>query len=97
MNGVVDAYAVKKLHVHPVPFDYTVNVLRAFILFPLTAMSGASLAEAWRGSRRTVVVVAALSPAAYILVLFAMNLAPLSRVAPARELSLLHYVGDERR
>jgi drug/metabolite transporter (DMT)-like permease len=33
--------------------------------------------------------VALLSPAAYILVLYAVTLAPLSHVAPARELSML--------
>jgi drug/metabolite transporter (DMT)-like permease len=33
--------------------------------------------------------VAALSPLAYILVLYAMTLAPVSLVAPARELSML--------
>ena len=34
-------------------------------------------------------MMAVLSPAAYVLVLYAMTLAPVSRVAPMRELSML--------
>jgi drug/metabolite transporter (DMT)-like permease len=36
-----------------------------------------------------VLTVATLGPLAYILVLYAMTLAPLSHVAPAREVSML--------
>jgi drug/metabolite transporter (DMT)-like permease len=39
--------------------------------------------------RGVLVTVAVLSPAAYILVLWAMTIAPLSLVAPAREISIL--------
>jgi drug/metabolite transporter (DMT)-like permease len=38
---------------------------------------------------RPAVVVAVLGPIGYILVLFAMRIAPISHVAPARELSTL--------
>ena len=39
--------------------------------------------------RKPVIVVSVLGPLGYILVLFAMRLAPVSHVAPARELSTL--------
>jgi drug/metabolite transporter (DMT)-like permease len=43
----------------------------------------------WHAYRRQVLGVALLSPLAYILVLFALAHAPVSYVAPARELSIL--------
>jgi drug/metabolite transporter (DMT)-like permease len=43
----------------------------------------------WREQRREVLIVALLSPLAYILVLFALTMAPVSLVAPARELSIV--------
>jgi drug/metabolite transporter (DMT)-like permease len=39
--------------------------------------------------RKPVIIVSVLGPLGYILVLFAMRLAPISHVAPARELSTL--------
>ena len=42
-----------------------------------------------RQDLRVLMMVAVLSPLAYMLVLFAMTLAPLSLVAPAREISIL--------
>lgn len=42
-----------------------------------------------RQDLRVLLMVAVLSPLAYMLVLFAMTLAPLSMVAPAREISIL--------
>ena len=41
--------------------------------------------RSWRG----IAAVAVLGPAAYVLVLLAVKEAPLSRVAPAREVSML--------
>jgi len=43
----------------------------------------------WRASRSAIVGVGLLSPAAYLLALFALELAPLSYVAPVREVSML--------
>jgi len=43
----------------------------------------------WRDHWRSVLAVGFLSPVAYILVLFALRLAPVSLVAPARELSIV--------
>lgn len=85
---VVDAYAIKVLKLDPVPYDYWVNFLRMVLLLPF--VGGISeLKPAFTLHRKAALVVAALSPLGYILVLFAMQLSPLSRVAPARELSML--------
>jgi hypothetical protein len=56
---------------------------------PLLLRDRAGIAAAWRLQWRHALVVAALGPAAYICVLYALQMAPLSHVAPARELSLL--------
>jgi drug/metabolite transporter (DMT)-like permease len=43
----------------------------------------------WASSRREVIAIGVLVPAAYILVLAAMTFSPVSYVAPAREVSIL--------
>jgi len=45
--------------------------------------------QAWRAQWKWAVIVSALSPLAYVLVLYAVRMAPLSHVAPAREVSML--------
>jgi drug/metabolite transporter (DMT)-like permease len=47
------------------------------------------VAALWREHRVDVLVIAVLSPLAYICVLYAMRIAPVSMVAPARELSIV--------
>lgn len=86
---VVDGYAVKVLLVSPLLLEYVVNVLRLFIVVPLTAHDPAGLARAWREQGRYALFVGIISPVAYVLVLYAMQLAPVSHVAPAREVSML--------
>lgn len=87
--SVVDGYAVKFLLMGPVVLDYFCNVLRIPLLLPLVWRDGAGLQRAWRTQWREAVIVGALGPAAYIMVLTAVTLAPLSHVAPAREVSML--------
>jgi uncharacterized membrane protein len=45
--------------------------------------------RAWTEHRRATLIVGALTPAAYLLVLVAFTMAPVSYVAPAREVSIL--------
>jgi drug/metabolite transporter (DMT)-like permease len=49
----------------------------------------ATAARHWRKQWKHALVVAAISPIGYVLVLYAMKAAPLSHVAPAREVSML--------
>jgi drug/metabolite transporter (DMT)-like permease len=84
-----DGYAVRHLGVPPLLFDWLGILGRALLLTPWVWWARDELSPMLRRSWRVVVVVALLSPAAYILVLYAMTLAPVSRVAPARELSML--------
>jgi len=86
---VIDGWAIKGLLIGPVIFDYMCNVLRVPFLLPTLWRDPAGCRSALRAQWRPALVVATLGPLAYILVLYAMTLAPLSRVAPARELSML--------
>lgn len=86
---VIDGYAVKVLLVGPVLLDYMGNLLRVPLLLPAALRDRAALAAAWRTQWRHALVVALLSPLAYVLVLYAVSMAPLSHVAPAREVSML--------
>lgn len=87
--SVIDGIAIKVFLIGPVVFDYLCNLLRVPLQLPLLLRDRAGIAAAWRLQWRHALVVAALGPAAYICVLYALQMAPLSHVAPARELSLL--------
>jgi drug/metabolite transporter (DMT)-like permease len=86
---VIDGYAVKVLLIGPVLVDYVGNLLRVPILLPAALRDLPGLRRAWRGQWRYALVVAVLGPLAYVLVLYAVTMAPLSHVAPAREVSML--------
>jgi drug/metabolite transporter (DMT)-like permease len=86
---LIDGYAVKVLLIGPVVVDYMCNLLRLPFLLPMSLRDRAGFMQAWRAQWRYALVVATLGPLAYIMVLYAMTLAPLSHVAPARELSML--------
>ncbi|MDP1650489.1 MAG: DMT family transporter [Rubrivivax sp.] len=87
--SVIDGYAIKVLAIGPVIFDYACNVLRVPLQLPTLWGQRAALGSAWRRQWKHALVVSTLGPLAYILVLYALQLAPLSHVAPAREVSML--------
>ena len=87
--SVIDGYAIKVLAIGPVIFDYVCNVLRVPLQLPLLWRDRAGFTDAWHRQWKHALVVATLGPLAYILVLYALQLAPLSHVAPAREVSML--------
>ncbi len=87
--SVIDGYAIKVLAIGPVIFDYLCNVLRVPLQLPTVLRNRAALVQAWRAQWKHALVVSTLGPLAYILVLTALQLAPLSHVAPAREVSML--------
>lgn len=87
---VVDAYAVKTLGIAPVVLDWFSNLLRFFLLLPLVLTNPRRAIESMRGHWWTAVGVGLLSPLSYILVLAALTGgAPLSLVAPMREMSMM--------
>lgn len=86
---VVDGYAVKVLLMSPILVDYMGNFVRVALLAPVALRDWSETLHLWRGQWRHALVVATVSPVAYVLVLYAMREAPLSHVAPAREVSML--------
>jgi drug/metabolite transporter (DMT)-like permease len=86
---VNDGWAVKSLALSPFIIDFTGNLLRVVALTPLALTDLPEVKREAREYARPATVVAVLGPLGYILVLFAMRLAPISHIAPARELSTL--------
>jgi uncharacterized membrane protein len=86
---VVDGYAVKVVLMSPILLDYYGNFARLVLLLPTVLRGRVTAAEHWRRQWKHALVVAAISPISYVLVLYAMKSAPLSHVAPAREVSML--------
>jgi drug/metabolite transporter (DMT)-like permease len=86
---VNDGWAVKSLALSPFIIDFTGNLLRVVALTPLALTDLAEVKREAREYARPAAVVAVLGPLGYILVLFAMRIAPISHIAPARELSTL--------
>ncbi len=101
---VVDGYAVKWVLMSPILIDYFGNLIRLLFIGPLLLQDRPTVARLWRAQWRHACVVGVLSPISYVLVLYAMQVAPLSHVAPAREVSMLfaallggHLLGERDR
>jgi len=86
---LVDGYAVKVMLISPIVIDYFGNAFRLPFLLPAALRDPAGFKQAVREQWRYALVVAVLGPLGYVLVLYAMQMAPLSHVAPAREVSML--------
>ncbi len=101
---VVDGYAIKVALMSPILVDYFGNLLRLVILTPSLLRDRPAVWSLWLEQRRYALVVGIFSPVSYVLVLYALQVAPLSHVAPAREVSMLfaallggHLLGEKDR
>ena len=87
---LVDAYGVKTLLIAPVVFDWATCATRTVLLLPHTARQPRQAWAAMKGYWPLAWGIGVLSPLGYILVLYALQGgAPVSLVAPAREMSML--------
>jgi drug/metabolite transporter (DMT)-like permease len=84
-----DAHAVTTLAVAPVVLSLGSTIGQSVLLAPIALARPARLREVVRGHWRDALVVGILSPVSYIAILFAMQLAPVSIVAPGREVSVV--------
>ena len=84
-----DTHAVEGLAVPPLVQMWASDTVRAAVLTPYVWARREAAAATWRKHRGDVLVVAILSPLAYVLVLTALTISPVSAVAPAREVSVL--------
>jgi drug/metabolite transporter (DMT)-like permease len=86
---VVDGYGVKVLMLSPILIDYFGNLVRVVFLAPAVLRDRPEARQLWRRQWKYAVFIGIISPVSYVLVLYAMQVAPLSHVAPAREVSML--------
>lgn len=84
-----DANAVTALRVPPLVQLGGSVVVQVAVLTPFVLHRRAEIGAAWRTHGWDAGVIAVLSPLAYGLVLFALRIAPVALVAPARELSIV--------
>ena len=86
---LIDAWAIVELRADPVAYYFVSQVFRAILFTPAALAAWDSVRQAMRESRREAAIIGVLSPTAFLLILFAMQLAPVSQVAPLREISML--------
>lgn len=84
-----DANAVTTLRVPPLAQLAGSVVVQALVLLPVAAARRDRIGELWHEHKWNAAVIAVLSPLAYVLVLYALRIAPVALVAPARELSIV--------
>lgn len=84
-----DAHAVESLAQPAIAYYWGSEVTRALVLAVPALRDREGLRTALEHDRRAILAVGLLSPLAYILVLVALTLAPVSVVAPGREASIV--------
>jgi drug/metabolite transporter (DMT)-like permease len=84
-----DAQAVTAVAVSPVLYGWVTGLGETLLLAPVAARRRATVRAIWRRHRSSVLAVAVMAPLAYLLVLVALTRAPVSAVAPAREMSIV--------
>jgi drug/metabolite transporter (DMT)-like permease len=84
-----DKYAVSGLLLSPILYLWASLVVETVVLLPVALRRKGEIAGIWRARRKEALGVAVLSPLAYVLVLTALVFAPVSHVAPAREIGIL--------
>lgn len=84
-----DRHGVAALAIAPIVYDAGTAFTQLALLTPFAARRRTEIREEWRTHKRWIFGVAVLSPAAYLLVLTALRVTPVSYVAPAREVSIV--------
>jgi drug/metabolite transporter (DMT)-like permease len=86
---ILDGWAIKTLGMVPILFYATGLLIRTLLQIPFALCRTDDLRREWQSRRAAIITVGLLSPTAYCLVLFAVQRAPISYVAPVREISML--------
>jgi drug/metabolite transporter (DMT)-like permease len=84
-----DKFVVSNLGYAPLAYFAANIAIQTLVSTPLALRERAKPLAEWRVNRVPVLVVGVLSPLAYLLILFALVHAPVSLVAPMRELSIV--------
>lgn len=86
---VWDGYAIRSLAVPPLLYFWGTSIGRFVVVTGIVSRDRDQIRPMWQRYRRQVLIIGVLSPLAYVLVLFALTMAPVSFVAPAREISIV--------
>lgn len=89
MYTLWDASAVTLLAVAPVLLNWGTTLGEVALLSPFAVRGRGRILSTWRAHWKDAVIVGVLSPLSYIAILIAMQLAPVSIIAPAREVSVV--------
>lgn len=84
-----DANAVSRLHLPTLGYFWVSVIVQLAAFAPFALSQPGRTADIVRSHWPAVITVGILSPLAYVLILFAFTLAPISLVAPAREVSVV--------
>lgn len=84
-----DGYAVSELAIPALVYDWVGRVGLLTWLTPVAWRRLAPIGSIWSTHRREVIGIGILSSGSYVMILFAMTLAPISSIAPAREISIV--------
>ncbi|HTX02611.1 MAG TPA: DMT family transporter [Candidatus Acidoferrales bacterium] len=84
-----DKHSMAVLALNPILYDWGGNAVRFVLMTPVAVRRWGDVRAAYRDHRLEAVGIAVLSPLAYLLVLWALTWAPVTFVAPARELSIM--------
>ncbi len=84
-----DNYAVNDLSIEPILYFGLSGAVQCLVMLPWVIRKRVLIAPTWRSDRRQVGIIAALSPLAYVLVLYAMTTTSVALVAPVRESSIV--------
>ena len=85
--SLVDKVGVS--HINPLPYLWTMMVGSCVSLLPAVLARRGSLGREWRENRAAVLLSGVLSPAGYLLVLFAFRLSKAGYVVAGREVSIV--------
>jgi drug/metabolite transporter (DMT)-like permease len=86
---VWDKHGVDALDAPPVLYFWVAMAFQSLLLAPVALRARGRLRPLWRAHRSEALSVGLLAPLAYVMVLFALRLAPVSYVAPAREAGIV--------
>jgi drug/metabolite transporter (DMT)-like permease len=89
---VFDGYAVLHLAISPILVEYFSHPMRVVFLGPMAHRRWQDVKKVWGANYWKIIFVSAVSPFAFIIVLYAMRHAPVHIVAPAREMSIVFGV-----
>jgi drug/metabolite transporter (DMT)-like permease len=84
-----DSYAITSWHLAPVSYYAGTLLMQGLVLTPIALLRRRRIPAVLRADAVPILIVAVLSPLAYILVLTAMVSAPVALIAPLRESSIV--------